>query len=284
MQRSLLALFWSMVVLSLVAAAGLLLDPRTITGAPAFEKPLKFAVSIAVYALSFGWVLRSLEGRDRLRRRLGDLTAAVLGLEVLLIFVQAARGVGSHFNVRTLLDGAIFQAMGIAILLLWLAQITVAVLLLRQRFTDPALAWALRFGMILAVLAGAVGFFMAARLGHTVGAAEGGAGMPLTNWSAGHGDLRTAHFLGLHALQLLPLLGWLASALGLDAVRRARLAVAAGLSYLALFLLVLLQALRGLPLTALPPAAALALGLWGALTVALLARALTSPVSALEAA
>ena len=43
---------------------------------------------------------------------------------------------------------------------------------------------------------------------HTVGAADGQAGLPFVNWSTGHGDLRVAHFFALHALQLFALAGW----------------------------------------------------------------------------
>ena len=285
MQRSLAALFWSMIVLALVAVAGLALDPRTITGAPAFLKPLKFALSVAVYALSFGWLLRFIEGRDRLRRLLGDLTAGVLALELALIFLQAARGTTSHFNLATRFDGAVFQAMGLAIAVLWVCQIVAAVLLLRQRFQDPALAWSLRLGLVIAALGSAVGWIMAARLGHTVGAPDGGAGLLLTNWSLQHGDLRAAHFFGLHALQLLPLVAWLAGRMRrLSPPQRAQLVVAAGLSYGALFFLLLAQALRGLPLTALDGPALLALGLWGGATLALIGRALHTAPPALEAA
>jgi hypothetical protein len=82
---------------------------------------------------------------------------------------------------------------------------------------------------------------------HTVGAPDGGPGLPVTGWSADHGDLRVAHFLGMHGLQVLPLLArWIARRrfAGDDRTQR-NLVFAVAASYLALFGLVLWQAFRG---------------------------------------
>ena len=66
----------------------------------------------------------------------------------------------------------------------------------------------LRLGLFLFLLGSAEGGIMIAQRAHTVGVADGGAGLPLVNWSTQGGDLRIAHALGLHALQLLPLAGF----------------------------------------------------------------------------
>ena len=104
--------------------------------------------------------------------------------------------------------------------------------------------------------------------GHTVGAPDGGPGLPITDWSTLHGDLRIGHFVGLHALQLLPILAFLLLRVpGLAAVTRTRLLAVAGSGYAGLLLLVTWQALRGQALLA-PDA--LTLGVAGALAAAVL--------------
>ena len=101
-----------MVVLT---TAGILLDPRYVGGAPVWLKPLKFAISTVAYALSILWTLSFLEGKEKFVRVMGFWLVSVLVLELGLIALQAARGVVSHFNMSTPLDGAIYSTMGIAI-------------------------------------------------------------------------------------------------------------------------------------------------------------------------
>jgi hypothetical protein len=84
---------------------------------------------------------------------------------------------------------------------------------------------------------------------HTVGAVDGGPGLPGTGWSRDHGDLRVPHFLGLHAVQMIPLLTILLGRRASDAARR-RMALLVSASYASLFLILLGQALAGQPLFA----------------------------------
>jgi len=246
--------------------AGLWLDPRTITGAPAWMKPAKFAISTALYTFTLAWVFLSLREWPRLRRLVGRVTAVVMVGEVALIALQAARGKASHFNVETPLDAAIFGIMGTAIGIQTLAAAAVAVALWRQPFADRARGWALRLGLTLTVLGASTGGLMtrptAAQLeaarathsmpragSHTVGATDGGPGLPGVGWSTRHGDVRVPHFMGLHALQALPLLAWLLR--GRTERTRVLLTLAGAALYALTFTLLLVQALSGRPLVAL---------------------------------
>jgi hypothetical protein len=258
----------AMIAILAVALVGLVVDPRVITGAPAWLKPAKFAISIAVYSFTLIWLLRFVAGRPRLVRLLSWLTAVTLGLEMVLIGGAAAAGTTSHFNVSSPLHIAIWSTMASAIVGTWMANLVVAFLLLRQRFADPAFAWALRLGVLISAVGMGVAFFMtsptstqldAARSGagmavagaHTVGAPDGGPGLPVLGWSTVGGDLRAAHFFGLHALQVLPLVWFLLTRFGPGRLRpadRAGLIWTFGLSYLAFVVLLTAQALRGQPL------------------------------------
>jgi hypothetical protein len=253
-----------MIVAAIASAIAMLVDQRTITGAPAWLKPFKFGVSTAVYSLTLAWVFGFLPEWRRVRRVVGWTTAIVFVLEVAIIDAQAWRGTASHFNVSTPLNMTLFFIMGGAILLQTLVSIAAAVALWRHRFADRTLGWALRLGMTLTILGAFIGPMMTrptaaqiahARAGgpmttagsHSVGGVDGGPGLPLTGWSVEHGDLRVPHFIGLHALQALALV-----ALGLRRWRgsetvRVRVMLAAAASYALVFVLWLLQALRGLP-------------------------------------
>ena len=254
----------ALLMLGAVAAflIGLALDPRVITGAPAWLKPAKFAISTAIYMFTLAWVFTYLGHWQRLRRRVGRATAAIFIAEVAIIALQAWRGTTSHFNVSTPLDATLFGIMGSAILVQTLLSVLVAVALWRQPFQDRALGWALRLGMAITIAGAFAGGLMtrptAAQLAqvavthqmpiagaHTVGAPDGGPGLPGVGWSVQHGDLRVPHFLGLHALQVLPILVWLLARRRVDEARRARVALVTGGSYATLFLILVWQALRG---------------------------------------
>ena len=146
-----------MIVAAGASAVGMLVDPRIITGAPAWLKPFKFAVSTAVYSLTLAWIFQWLSDWPRVRRVVGWTTAIVFVREVFIIDTQAWRGTTSHFNVSTPLDMTLFIVMGAAIMVQTLVSVAVAVALWRQRFDEQPLGWALRLGMTLTIVGALTG-------------------------------------------------------------------------------------------------------------------------------
>jgi hypothetical protein len=245
----------------LVALVGLGVDPRVITGAPAWLKPVKFMISGSIYCATFIWLLSYMRGW--LASLIAWVTALGLVIEIALITFQAARGTRSHFNVSTPLNTAIWSAMGMTIVAVWTAGLIAAILLMRRRLADPALAWAMRLGVLISLVGMGVAFLMttptaaqqsAANAGHgmpiagahSVGVADGGPGLPFLGWSTVGGDLLAPHFVGLHALQLLPLAAWLLGRYGMRLSTAARVALVwiVGVVYLGLVGILTWQALR----------------------------------------
>jgi hypothetical protein len=189
--------------------------------------------------------------------------ATALVMEIVLIDMQAARHTSSHFNVAKHFDQMVFMAMGIGIALVLLSTFALFAILCSTRITDASLAWAIRLSLLLALAGMGTGILMTLptplqlaqlhaghgmpRTGaHTVGAPDGGSGLPLTGWSADHGDLRIAHFLGLHAMQLLLVAWWLTrNQVRWPRTRQTGLIFAVALSIAAAFIIVLIQALHG---------------------------------------
>lgn len=270
----------------------------------AWDTPTKFAVSIAIYAVTWAWLADQVRSR-RLRARgvhaAGTVAAVLLGVEMVVITVQAARGTTSHFNVSTRFDAALWTTMGLSIVVVWPATMYLAGALFGVRGADPARTWAIRAGAVLALVGMGLGFLMTsptrAQLAdfqgiagaHTVGLPDGGPGLPLLGWSTAGGDLRIPHFLGVHALQVIPLvligLELLAARVGplrSPAVRRRPVAVGT-VAYAAVIAVATWQALRGQPFVAPDATTGLALATIGVIAlvgVVLVLRSAGTPATA----
>ncbi|GHJ53722.1 hypothetical protein Nm8I071_30290 [Nonomuraea sp. TT08I-71] len=259
--RPLMLFVAAMAVLTVVAAVGVLADPRVLTGVPIWLKPLKFAISFVLYGTTLAWMLTLLPRRSRVAEWAATVIVAMSVVEMAVIVTQVLRGTTSHYNGTTPLNGALFSAMGAAIMVLFLAQLVIGIVALLRPTADRVAGHAVRLGLGLSLLGMLVAIPMVTRTpdsapegisgAHSVGVADGGPGLPLVGWSTTGGDLRIGHFVGLHALQALPLLAILLNRfLGgrLDERTRARLLLVAGAAYGAATLLLTWQALRGQPL------------------------------------
>lgn len=215
-----------MVVCTAVCLVGLVVDPRTILGAPAWAKPLKFSLSILLYAVTWAWLIAHLPRWRTLARRLGTVVAVALVVEQALIVWAAATGTTSHFNVSNSVHVIVWGVMAVAITTLYLCTFVTSIALFFLRLPTPAMTIAVRAGAVIALGGIGVAFLMTGPTptqltapdgivgAHSVGITDGGPGVPLLGWSTVGGDYRVAHFVGMHALQVLPLVALLLAGAG----------------------------------------------------------------------
>jgi len=265
--RPLTVLGVTMVVVFLATLAGILLDHRIITGAPAWLKPAKFSLSVSVYCFTFVWLLGFVKTWPRLARFTANLTVVSFIVEMTVILTQAARGTTSHFNLTTPLNAFLWLTMGGFIVVVSTMNLLLAILLIAERIPDRPFAWSLRLGLLISLVGMAAGFFMVRPTpeqrqsmaaggspsivgAHSVGIADGGQGLPVVGWSTVGGDLRVGHFVGIHAMQLLPFFGWWIARRRrafshFKEIHRLGSVFTAGSAYLGLVVLLVWQALRG---------------------------------------
>ncbi|WP_290058051.1 hypothetical protein [Amycolatopsis solani] len=286
-------------VVAVLCVIAMLVDQRTLAGAPVWAKPFKFAVSGAFYFAAWSWLVSLLPRFRRTANGLTNLLVVIFFAEYGLLVFQAVRGHASHFNISTPQDAAIFGTMAAMIAVLWVATLVLTVLVMFTKVPDRASAWAVRTGAALSLVGITLGQLMTSPTaqqlaqwrtggrpdmvgGHTVGLADGGPGLPILGWSTVAGDLRIPHFVGMHALQALPLLAFALVALASrfprlrdDAVR-ARLVLIGAAGYAGLIGLVTWQALRAQSIVhpdamtlgaAAALVAAVSLGSWAAVRV-----------------
>ena len=238
-------LFWfgfTNLIVALVIAVLSFVKPIEFAGTNAWHKPLKFALSTSILTWSLAWYTGYLP-------KSGDITVVnwvlvvTLGFEVLYIALQASKGQASHYNRSSPFYSMMFSLMALAATIATFAAAYIGIKFFTFNKIDlpDYYLWGLRFGFILFTIFSLQGFVMGSRLAHTVGSTDGSRGLPFLNWSLTHGDLRIAHFIGMHALQILPLLAW-------GVLKSVKLVILTFILYMLLALFLLIQALAGNPI------------------------------------
>ena len=266
----------ALVIFSLIllvsSILGLIIDPRTteLLGTPTWIKTFKFAVSSAIYGLTLIWAVTLTEGRARrIASIAGNVVGWMLTFELVLIVIQGVRAQPAHFNYATTFDTVLWMSMTFGIVTMFFGFVVLMFSVWRGIKANPVLAWAMRLGLIVTAFGLLQGFLMTGPnslqlealtsgknvtvIGaHTVGASsitpDNGPSLPLVGWSTAHGDLRIGHFVGLHALQVIPLLGlWLSRRREqwLRTGHRLGLVWIGALGFASLIALLTWQALRG---------------------------------------
>jgi NO-binding membrane sensor protein with MHYT domain len=167
----------------------------------------------------------------------------LLGFEIFYIALQASRGQLSHYNLSTPVYAALYSMMALAASAVTIYTGYVGLLFFKGTFLDLPnyYVWAIRLAIIIFVIFSFEGFAMGSRLNHSVGAVNDNSNLFILGWSKTVGDLRVAHFIGMHALQVLPILSFYV-------LKSTKLTVILAIAYAVLALLTLIQAIKGRPL------------------------------------
>lgn len=248
--RAMVAVACLAVAFLVVTTPAWLAETRMIDGANVWTKPQKFNISMLVHFLTLAVLGQQVPRPIRAGPSLliaGYFAVGAMAFEQAYITIQAARGRRSHFNFDTTAESLLYALMGIGALLLVCVAIVLAVQIARKGEHDRP---GLRLGSVLGLSFGAIatiayGGYMSDSGSHWVGTVPpDGASVPFFGWSREVGDLRPAHFVALHMMQTLPLLGYCLDRLGAPSRWLVWIAATAQLG-LATFLF--LQALGGRP-------------------------------------
>jgi len=220
----------------------MLFDDTQILGINAWIKPMKFLLATGIFSFSMAWYLPEVE-KPTTSRIYSYVIVFILALENSIIIYQAWNGTTSHFNISSPLNGMLFSIMGIAIITLTIWTAYICFLFFRKKdFNAPmTYIWGIRLGLLFFVIFSLEGGMMVNLMQHTIGASDGGKGLFFVNWSRQNGDLRVAHFFGMHSLQILPLTGYFLCKTNRQIMLLATL-------YFLIVTALLVQAINGIPL------------------------------------
>lgn len=251
----------------LVSIFGLIIDDRILQYVPIWLKPFKFSVSSVIFIGSILYFLKYISNQKFIYFT-NKIVSYGLMIELLIIFFQVFRGRMSHFNNQTFEDMILFQIMAITIVCVWLGFGVYAwKLFTSTEYGNDIIFKGIRVGAVITFLTMPFAFTMPqpsstqlqeiiknkSQIGlivgsHTVDEKDPSQTYPLTGWAKTGGDLRIAHFLGLHALQILPILAFLLNGIDFTISNKKRILSTTGFLYLLLVVVVLVQALKGVPI------------------------------------
>jgi hypothetical protein len=221
-------------------------DQRALDGVAVWVKPAKFALSFLVHFATLAIIVACMSPENaplRIVEAVGRVMAAVFIAEMAYVIFQAAQAQHSHFNDTTSFHTAMFSLMGLGAVVLIALPVVIAWFAKGNSAFGPATQSGIWWGAIISfVLTVIIGGYLGGNGSHFVGnQSNPELVLPFVGWSTEVGDLRPAHFLSLHALQVLPLIGLWADRTdqGIPIIW------AAGFIYSALTVALFIQALSG---------------------------------------
>lgn len=211
-----------------------------VAGVNTWFKPFKFAVSIGIYCSTMAWFCCYLPSFNI--KLFTWVNIFLFSFELLYIIIQAARGQESHFNQTTPFYRILFGGMAVAAIAItfYAAYVGIQFFRIDIRSLPTYYLWSIRLGIIIFVIFSFEGLAMGGRQTHTIGNEVQNTFLPFFKWNMKQGDLRVAHFIGMHALQIIPLLSFYI-------LKNTKAVVALSGIYLLFAIFVLIQALQAKP-------------------------------------
>jgi hypothetical protein len=217
------------------------------------ERAFSFNAAIAMFILSIAAIIPVSGLNSRKRRNVRwffiPATLYAYGIET----IQHFRGINPRFSREgSIIDNIAGALFGIDSLLIIVVTALFAIPFFRRRRSNgrPLVVLGIRYAFVSTMIAFAAGLWMIVVQGRYTGAA---------------GNLIVLHGLGFHALQALPLLGWLLERAHSDVQRARRIIHIGGIFWSISILLIGLQTALGRPVfewTSLPLLAGVALIVW----------------------
>jgi hypothetical protein len=276
-----------LLVVMVAHLAALVVTGGTVSGPVSLRKPATFAETTWLTAWSVALILPTLRTRAWQRHVVGA-AVVLFGIgETTIMAIQAWRGVPSHYNFSTPLDAALMRggAAGTAAVFL-IGIVVLLVAALRSRGGPASVRLGIRAGIVVLLIGCAIGFLM---ISNNSGVYQGSVGVGFASRSASYlgpdaatvgpeylllrpathgGDLVLLHAIGVHGLILLSVPPLLLTRTATSQVRQLWISAAAVVSVAISMALLLVQALRQLPLDQLHPLALVALAICAGTLVA----------------
>lgn len=234
--RVLSRLGWALLLAVPVFAAMAMFFPGSALGTAAASvnpwiKPIKFSMSFSTFASTVSLLLLALQIPRWQLTLVRRTIATSVALEILSLGAQAWRS-AYHLSGTSLVDSSLAQVTNSMVMVntaivCWMLAMFCANRV-RTDFVDWPMVSAIRYSIVIFLAGNAIGGYMLARGSHTVGVTDGGRGLPFVNWSVIGGDLRIAHFIAIHAIQIVPLFAYMLSQMApVLPVKHRRMAVGA---------------------------------------------------------
>lgn len=189
------------------------IDKRTLFGENVWVKPIRFGSSLALHyatlAIVIGWLGMNWQNGTTLYL-MSIVSIVAITFQVLFIGIQAARGQLSHYNEATPLLRLLQRTMAVcaALVTLPMALVGVIVLVDASFMMSEPVRLAVVFGLVIGTVLTFVTAFHLALTGPLIRSKnDEDRRIPILDWSLDHGDLRPAHFLSTHMMQIVPFAG-----------------------------------------------------------------------------